>query len=214
MLVSKKPIGILGGTFDPIHLGHIEIAKLLLNDLNLHNIHFIPNNASPLREKTIADSQHRLAMVKIAVAPYPQFLANDIEIARPAPSYTIDTVKALRKSIPDQPLCLIMGADVFHHFNEWHQWEKIPEYVHMLVVTRIDHITSQPLWMKEFLKKRQTLDSQDLFTSPSGKIYFHRIKPINISGTDIRRKIAEGKDVSNELPKKVLDYIQQHHLYH
>ena len=209
----KHPVGILGGTFDPIHLGHLYIAKHLLEDLKLQIINFIPSFQTPDRTSTMVSAEHRLAMIRIAIEPYLDFWLNDMEIVRGGISYSYDTLTALRESIPTQPLCLILGEDVFALFNQWKNWQKIPDLTHLVVASRPGSSIPEEKWIKDLLKDRQTHDPKKLGMSPGGHIYLHQFISSAINATDIREKIATGEDTSAELPPGVLKYIKQHHLY-
>lgn len=210
----KNPIGLLGGTFDPIHCGHLKIAKELLEDLNFKHVEFIPNKQSPLRSANIASSTDRLAMIRLAIANQPNFVLNDLEIARPAPSYLIDTLKTLHARIPTQPLCFILGNDSFNNLNHWYQWQQITDYTHLVVIYRPGHPLHQEPWMAELLKDRQVHDPKELGEHVAGKIFIKEINPIATSATKIRAKIAHGEKIQDdELPPQVLHYIKLHHLY-
>lgn len=209
----KHPIGILGGTFDPIHYGHTKIAEDLIRVLELQEMLFIPNREPHYREKPIANAKHRLAMVRIATAKNPKFIVNDIEIQRPGPTYSIDTITTLRERIPNQPLCLILGADVFSRMNQWYNWESIPSDVHLVIINRSNTVLPSQPWIQTLLKEREINDSKKLQTKPGGYILRYEIDPLPISATDIRKKLSAGEDVSQQIDPDVLRYIQQHHLY-
>jgi len=211
--MAKRPIGLFGGTFDPIHYGHISIAEQLMDVLKLHAMHFIPNKHPWHRDHPVTQTAHRLAMVRIATAKNPTFIVNDIEIKRPGPTYTIDTITNIRKQIPDQPLCLVLGKDVFTTMNRWHNWETIPELVHLVIINRPGVPLPYAPWMKTLLQERDTTDVRKLSSKPGGYIFQYEIDPMIISATEIRKKLKAGKDVSTEIPSEVFRYIQQHHLY-
>jgi nicotinate-nucleotide adenylyltransferase len=213
MVNYKHPIGLFGGTFDPIHCGHIKIAENLLKTLNLQSVHFIPNKAPPHRPAPIASADDRFTMVRIATARHPDFIVNDIELARPAPSYTIDTLTTLRSLIPHQPICLIIGIDEFINFNKWYFWEKIPDLVHLVIVNRPGFELPSSDWLEKLLKKRHTQNRKLLGMEPGGSIFFVDMKPIYISATDIRHKIKHNDHISEIISSDVLSYIKEHHLY-
>src|SRR5687768_13270840 len=121
----SKAIGILGGTFDPIHLGHLRMAIELYESLNLARVHLIPCYTPVHRAQTVASAEERLAMVKAAIANEPVLYADDREIKSKKPSYTIDTLLSLKEEFPDTPLCLFVGIDAFLGFLSWHRWEEI-----------------------------------------------------------------------------------------
>ncbi len=213
-MIDKHPIGLFGGTFDPIHRGHIKIADELVKKLKLHTMHFIPNKDPIYRQKPTAHAEHRLAMVRIATMQNPQFIVNDVEIYRSGPTYSIDTIKAIREKIPQHPLCLILGKDAFTHMNHWYQWESIPKLVHLVIINRPGVPLSCEPWMESLLKKHEVCDMQKLHLKPGGYILQQDIKPITISATEIRKKLKKGEKNLEDMDPKVLRYIMQHHLYH
>jgi len=129
-------IGLLGGTFDPIHKGHINIATALMQQLDFAQVQFIPCQRSPHREQPIASAEDRLAMIKLAIEPYDRFTVNTIEIKKPGPSYTIDTLRSIHAEQPNKALCFILAMDAFAHFNQWRQWQEILNHCHLIVVNR------------------------------------------------------------------------------
>ena len=211
--MDKHPIGLFGGTFDPIHLGHIKIAENLIDALELQAMHFIPNKDPMHRHQPEASAKHRMAMVKIATAKNPKFIVNDVEIRRPGPTYTIDTITNIRKQIPDQPLCLILGKDAFTMMHTWCHWKSIPELVHLVIINRPGVPLSYEPWMKNLLQEREVHDVRKLRSKPGGYILQYEIEPLRISATEIRKKLSKSEDSSEELLPEVLRYIQQHHLY-
>ena len=213
MMTNKNPIGLFGGTFDPIHKGHIKIAEELVDGLKLHAMHFIPNKQPMYRHKPMASAKDRLAMVRIATAKNPDFIVNDIEINRSGPTYTIDTITNIRKQIPEQPLCLILGKDAFTKMNTWRDWSDVPALIHLVIINRPGVPLPDEAWIKTLLQQRQICDIQKLRSKPGGYILQYEIEPMTISATDIRKKIKAGKDVSDEVAPEVLRYIEQHHLY-
>ena len=212
-MTKKHPIGLFGGTFDPIHFGHLKIAEELIDALDLQNMQFIPNKHPMHRDKPVASAKHRLAMTRIATAHYPKFIVNDVEIKRPGPTYTIDTITTIREQIPKQPLCLILGEDVFASMNQWHDWEKIPNLVHLIIIHRLGVPLPYNPWMRALLDERETHDIHSLTNKPGGEILQYEMEPLTLSATTVREKFKAGEDVSREVPQEVLRYIKQHHLY-
>jgi len=213
MTTNKHPIGLFGGTFDPIHSGHLKIAEQLIDLLDLQCMQFIPNKHPMYRDKPVANAKHRLAMTRIATAHYPKFIVNDVEINRPGPTYTIDTITAIREQIPKQPLCLLIGEDVFASMNGWHDWKKIPDMVHLIIIDRPGVTHPYNSEIQALFDERKTHDTHSLSKKPGGKIIRHLIDPLTISATKVRKKLKTGEDVSREVPPEVLRYIEQHHLY-
>lgn len=212
--MSQSPaIGILGGTFDPVHLGHIKIAECVLQKLKLNEIRFLPNQSPPHRERPQASVQDRVAMLKLAIEPNSHFILDNTELHRSGPSFMVDTLKLLKKKFVNNPLNLIIGADAFFSFNTWNSYEEILDYAHLIVLNRPDGFGHYQSWLKDLLKRRQTKAANDLQKQENGLIYIIHIEPLPISATSIRKKIASAESVANEVPKAVLDYIQSHNLY-
>ncbi|OGT06369.1 MAG: nicotinate (nicotinamide) nucleotide adenylyltransferase [Gammaproteobacteria bacterium GWF2_41_13] len=160
---QTQPIGILGGTFDPIHQGHLQIALIALQQLHLQKIHFIPCFQPPHRNQPIASPNDRLAMVKLAIGNNTAFNADDREIKRGNISYTIDTLKSLRQDYPDTPLCLIIGTDAFQELQQWHHWKELIDYAHLVVMYRQ---TDQPQQSNALIENKfsglEQIDSSSL----------------------------------------------------
>jgi nicotinate-nucleotide adenylyltransferase len=212
--MKSKPIGILGGTFDPIHLGHVHLAKEIYQVLNLQEIRIIPNNQPPHRQLPIASAADRLAMVKLAIADEAGLIADDCEIRRGGKSYMFDTLTSIRNEIGNTPLYLIMATDAFAGFADWHRWQEIPGLTHLIIVNRPDQpvLTVNPQLMA-LLQQRQITDENLLHAKPSGYILFLDIEELPISATEIREQLFTGKQTKQLLPNAVWNYIQQHHLY-
>ncbi len=209
----EKPIGILGGTFDPIHLGHISIAHHILKQLKPHKILFIPCYQPVHRKKPIASPQQRLKMVKLALEDYKSLEADDREIQRQNTSYTLDTLQSLRQDFPNTPLCLIIGFDEFVNLTTWHAWEKLTDYAHLIIINRPNIAPHLLPLIKKLLKKNETKDLSLLHNTLNGKIYRMEIQPINISATTIRKQLENNQCPKNVLPEKVYEYIKMHQLY-
>lgn len=182
-------IGILGGTFDPIHCGHLHIAHELLQQRVLDNIIIVPAGQPSHRKPPIATPEQRLAMAKLAIADEEKIEIDDCEIKRLGPSYTIDTLHYFKKKYADKSLALIMGADAFAHFTQWHAWEDILTLCKIIVVNRPG--------------------SENTLNLKRKNIQHLTIPPMNISATAIRA----GELSENILPEKVFEYIKKERLY-
>lgn len=212
--MQNLPIGILGGTFDPIHLGHTWIAKAIINLVNLDKILFVPCSQSPLKNQTVASAEDRLNMVKIAIKNNPEFSANDCEIERGGLSYTIDTLKTLKLVYPDNALIFIIGTDAFNRFNEWEDRYEILQLAHLLVVNRPGFLPTTNPKVIELLEKHQTKDARSLQKQNAGLIYLIDIAPLPISATQIRNLIKSNQSASNLVAKEVWKYICKNKLYY
>ena len=134
----SKPIGILGGSFDPVHFGHLRLAMECIEAIGLEKVIFVPLNIPAHRDPLIASAQQRKAMLSLATSTNSRFEISDIELERDETSYMVDTLQILRKLHPNDSLCLIMGMDAFSHFDGWRQWQDIPEMTNIIITNRPD----------------------------------------------------------------------------
>lgn len=211
--MQNLPIGILGGTFDPIHLGHTHLAKKILTLIPLQSILLIPCNQSPLKNQPVASADNRLNMVKIAIKNNPKFLAQNCEIERGGLSYTVDTLRTLKQIYPDNSLIFIIGIDAFNKFNEWEDRYEILKLAHLIVVNRPGFLPTTNLKVIELLEKYQTKDASSLQKQNAGLIYLVDIEPLPISATQIRDLIKNNQSASNLVAKEVWKYICKNKLY-
>lgn len=212
------PIGILGGTFDPIHYGHLRLAEEMLELANLRQIRFIPTGTPPHRALPQVPAQHRSAMVRLAIADQPAFVLDAREVERTTPCYTVDTLSELRAEFgAAQPLCLLMGADAFLQLHTWREWERLFELAHIVVgyrpgFTLEDRIHAAMPALRSHYQQRLCAAAA-LSRQPSGGIAVLAIPELEISATLIRSRVAENRTIRYLLPNPVADYIHQHHLY-
>lgn len=212
-MIENKRIGLLGGTFDPVHLGHLEIANRLLKKLHLAQVQFIPN-ANPPHRQAIASIQDRLAMVKLAIADYKNFIVNDVEIKKSELSYTVDTLKIVKQQLKHKTLCFIVATDTFSKINQWKDWQAILNYCHLIVAPRPGFPLPNESWVINFLNHHQIKTSAQLSEKDSGSILIKDISKSKTSATKIRSVLAKGHYPKDMLPSSVIDYIKQHNLYH
>lgn len=211
--MQNLPIGILGGTFDPIHLGHTHLAKKILTLIPLQSILLIPCHQSPLKNQPVASTEDRLNMVKIAIKNNPKFLAQSCEIERGGLSYTVDTLKTLKQIYPNNSLIFIIGIDAFNKFNEWEDRHEILKLAHLIVVNRPGFLPTTNPKVIELLEKYQTKDARSLQKQNAGLIYLVDIEPLPISATQIRNLIKNNQSASNLVAKEVWKYICKNKLY-
>jgi nicotinate-nucleotide adenylyltransferase len=202
-----RPIGVFGGTFDPIHYGHLRSAYELLQDLGLAEIRFIPSAAPPHRGTTYAPAELRYRMVEAAVAEQQGFVVDDCEFRREGPSYTIDTLDAIRAEHEDASLCLIVGTDAYLGLTTWHRWEEILGLAHLLVAHRPGWELPDKGALGELLAAHGTSAVEDLHGRSSGCIYHHAVTQLEIASTEIRELVAAGKDPRFLMPDSVRDLI-------
>jgi nicotinate-nucleotide adenylyltransferase len=213
MYQTHKAIGILGGTFDPIHLGHLRMALELYEALNLARVHIMPCFQPVHRKLPTATPEQRLAMVKYAIVNEPAMYADDREIQRKGPTYTIDTLIDMHANMPDTPLCLLIGIDAFLGFTSWHKWEQIFDYAHLIVAHRPQYSLPKTGIIVDLLKERLQHETAYIHQNRGGGIFFRPITSLDISATDIRKQIAMGRNPRYLLPDEVYDYIKQHGIY-
>jgi len=215
-----SPIGILGGTFDPLHFGHLRLAQELAEGLVLGEVRFIPAGLPAHRAPPFASPQQRLDMVHLGMDGNPLFSLDEREIFKPAPSYTVETLLDLRRERGAmQPLCLFMGADAFLGLATWHRWRELFDLAHLVVAQRpgVAGITraaaTLPAELLDELDRRLVNEPEAMRDAPSGAILVHPVTALDISATQIRRELAAGRSPRYLLPDAVLDYIRTNGLY-
>jgi len=213
MFMASRPIGILGGTFDPIHYGHLRPALELLNALELAEVRFLPCRIPAHRGAPLVTADQRLALVRLATAGQPGFVADDRELRRDGPSYMFDTLISLREDFGDTPLCLIVGTDAFRELHTWHRWRDLTRLAHIVVMQRPGALKPFEPVLEEFVTPRVIYDAFALRQKPAGGILFQPVTQLNISATQIRTLLARGQSPRYLLPDAVLDYIHQRALY-
>jgi nicotinate-nucleotide adenylyltransferase len=201
------PMGIFGGTFDPIHYGHLRTAFELLQLLRLPEVRFMPAGNPPHRVGTIASNALRLRMVQAAVSGQPGFTVDDREMRKTGPSYSVETLAELRGDYPRRPLCLVIGMDAFLGLPSWHRWRDLLDLGHLVVAHRPGWRAPTTGTLGELLAARATSQVPDLHDSPAGRIYIHAVTQLEISSTEVRALIAAGRDPRFLMPDGVRDII-------
>ncbi|OSN05298.1 nicotinate-nicotinamide nucleotide adenylyltransferase [Lonsdalea iberica] len=204
-----------GGTFDPIHFGHLRPVAALAAEVGLQQVVLLPNNVPPHREQPEADARQRKEMAALAIANNPLFRIDDRELRRETPSYTIETLEALRREAgPTTPLAFIIGQDSLLTLHRWHRWQEILSYCHLLVCARPGYSrTLETPELQQWLTSRHTTEVSRLHQHPHGLIYLANTPLLPISATEIRQRRQQGRDCSDLLPAPVLNYIDTHGLY-
>jgi nicotinate-nucleotide adenylyltransferase len=213
------PLGILGGTFDPIHYGHLELAREVRAALGLEAVRLVPAGDPPHRAAPAASAAHRLAMLELALTGYQGLEVDAREIRRAGPSYTVLTLEELRREAPARPHALILGADAFRGLPTWHRWRELFDLAHLVVVARPGTalaVALAPSLGTEWRNRLQA-DPRALSQSPSGAIVTLPITSHDISASAIRTQLARGgagvDAVRGLLPPAVLAYIDRNELY-
>lgn len=195
--------GIMGGTFNPIHNGHLALAQQALEQFALEEVLFIPCGVPYMKaDQKVEDGQIRLEMTALAIKDHPQFILSDMEVMQKGNTYTYQTLERLRTKNPDHSYYFIVGADSLFHITKWAHPEKIFEYCTILAAVRDDKTVDDMEAQIRLLKRQYRAD-----------IHLLQIACMDISSSEIRRKIAAGESVAEELPESVRTYIGQNGLY-
>lgn len=204
-----RRVGILGGTFDPIHFGHLRPAVEVRSALALDAIRLLPCRVSPLRPEPAAATGHRLAMLEAAVAGEPDLIVDGRELDRPGPSYTADTLAELSAEYPDDRLFLIMGGDAFAAFDRWDRWRQILAGAHIVATHRPGAPPTPPVPVRNAV-----VDSPErLDEGPAGAVWIQPVTQLDISATAIRGLAARGGDLRYLMPDSARHYLEEHRLY-
>ena len=208
-----RPIGIFGGTFDPIHYGHLRTAFELLQTLDFEEVRFVPCGDPPHRGVTFASAALRLVMVRAATRDEPRFVVDDRELRREGPSYSIDTLSSLRVEFPRRSLCLITGMDAFLGLPTWHRWDEILDFAHMVVAHRPGWRAPGGGELGELLARRRTRSARDLHDRLQGSVHIHAVTQLEIASTEIRSLVADGYDPRYLMPDAVRETIRESSCY-
>ncbi len=203
-----KLTGILGGTFDPIHFGHLRPALDVMQQLDLDEVRFIPNRLPPHREPPLLTDVQRLELVQLAISSTPGFLLDDREMRREGPSYMVDTLASLKAELDDTHLCLIMGMDAFNGFQQWHRWQAILELCHLIVTTRPGSGMSEAIHSSP-LKEQISEDSGCLSQTPAGQILLQSVTQLDISASQIRACLQAGQSIQFLLPEVLREKLEK-----
>lgn len=206
-----KAVGILGGTFDPVHNGHLRSALELLQQFDFDHVRLIPSARPPHRPQPQATPEQRMMMLHLAIKNNQYFIVDDRELKREGASYTIDTLKSLKEELPETALYLILGTDAFNYLSTWHQWQKLLDFSHIIVMQRAgepltlsDEMTS---WYQTHLAKPEDKSLM------AGKVWPVTLTQLAISATTIRSDIAQGHTPAFLTPDPVVSFIEQLKLY-
>lgn len=206
-LVLPAPIGIFGGTFDPIHYGHLRVALEAFEALQLAELRFLLARQPPHRDTPSVTPEQRLALLQQAVAEQPGFVVDERELRRSGPSYTVDTLASLRAELPNTPLCLLIGRDAFGALHRWSRWLALFELAHIVVLTRPGNWPTLAPELSAEIATRQLSTAQGLHQHLAGGLWFQAVTPLAISATHIRTLLAAGHSPRYLLPDTVYTSI-------
>ena len=206
-------IGILGGTFDPVHFGHLRTALDVYEALALDRLRLIPCHLPPHRDRPVATSNQRVSMLEAAVRDYPVFDIDQRELGREGPSYTFDTLLSLRTELGSVGLCLLIGMDAFRDLTTWHRWRELIGLSHLVVMTRPGVEIPGQGELADFISQHQVSDAGELRQQAAGGLLFQPVTRLEISATDIRMRLAEGRSAAFLVPEAVRKIINHENLY-
>lgn len=206
-------ICLYGGTFDPVHNGHLRTAIEVQQATGVERIHLLPCRLPPHRDQPLAAPDQRLAMLELAIAGEPALAIDERELRREGPSFMVDTLRSVRAQVADEPLALVLGMDAFRGLESWREWQRLPELAHILVMQRPDSAWPQTGALAGWVKKSATDNFPALLQQPAGLICSVPVTQLAISSSQIRALLATGKSPRYLLPDAVLDYIQKHDWY-
>jgi nicotinate-nucleotide adenylyltransferase len=200
----NAPIGIFGGTFTPIHNGHLRLALELRDRLALSRVHLVPSARPPHRDVPQVSASRRLDWVRLAIADEPGLVADDRELDRHGPSYTVDTLASLRQEHPDTPLVLLLGDDAANQFHTWHRWREISDLAHLVFVERPFEPPAPTAELVAHLRGRRVAEPEALQSALCGLWMPAQVPPLAISSTRIRRLLKAGRSVRGLVPEAVI----------
>ena len=207
-------VGVFGGTFNPVHYGHLRSALELVERLQLTRLHLMPSARPPHREAPQCSAAHRAAMVELAVAGEPRLVCDLRELQRAGKSYMIDSLIDLRGELgAGTGLCMVLGCDAVLGISTWHRWQELLDWAHIVVIARPGWELPREGEVARWLQDHRVEDPNSLHHSPAGCIAVEELRPLAISSTEIRAILAAGRSARYLLPQSVLDYIQTNTLF-
>jgi nicotinate-nucleotide adenylyltransferase len=207
-------IGILGGTFDPVHIGHLRTAVELKEHLGLSTVRLMPCGNPPHRDTPMTPAEQRLAMVRLAIAGEPGLEADDREVRHRELSYTLNTLMALRGEVGENtPLCFCVGMDSLVQLASWHRWREITDYCHLVVAARPGWELPRDGEVAQWLAQHQTRHIADLHAQPAGFVFVEAMTLLPVSASQLREHLAQGGSIRYLTPDSVVDYIECQGLY-
>jgi len=208
-----EPIALFGGTFDPVHYGHLRCADEVRQKLGLNKLYLLPAGSPPHRDMPAATVKQRMEMLQLARQEFPQLLIDDRETRRSGPSYMVDTLMEIRSSLAGRPLLLLIGQDAANQLHTWFQWERLFELSHIIILTRPGVPTGYPPELAKQVQRRSGSDVQELLKSEAGIVLHMEVESIDISATRIKQILRSGGLPESMLPAAVLEYINKNRLY-
>jgi nicotinate-nucleotide adenylyltransferase len=210
---QQEPLALFGGTFDPVHYGHLRCADEARRKLHLQQLYLLPAGTPPHRDAPRTTTRQRLDMLQLACREFPDLKIDDRETRRSGPSYMVDTLRELRAEGPGRSLMLLIGQDAANLLHTWHQWEELLTLAHIVVLTRPGARVEYRQDVARQIKNRSVDDVLKLFDTQAGLVAGLAVESIDISATSIKSIIRLGRSVRSMLPGSVLEYIRENSLY-
>lgn len=206
-------IGVYGGMFDPVHNGHLRVALDVMEAGRLDQVRFVPCHRPTHRRPAVASATVRVQLLEEACATQPGFLVDDREVSRDTPSWTLDTLRELRRDFPDAHLHLLLGEDNFHGLPGWHRWLELTDHAHIVVMPRPGTRKPCAPLLGQWLAGREADDWQTLGRRRAGGVLFQTVTQLDISSSDLRQRLAQGRSPRFLVPDRVCDTIGRDSLY-
>jgi nicotinate-nucleotide adenylyltransferase len=213
MLKGVEPLALMGGTFDPVHYGHLRCAEEAREKLQLERLYLLPAGQPPHRGVPGASAGQRLDMLKLALEEFPALDLDDRETRRPGPSYMVETLFEIRVEDPARPLVLLIGQDAANQLHTWYEWRRLFDLAHLVLLTRPGIAAGYHQEVETEIGQRLASEISALSETPSGAVMYLGVTPVEVSATLIKQRLAEGLDPGPMLPEKVLEYIRSNRLY-
>jgi nicotinate-nucleotide adenylyltransferase len=210
---SLEPLVLLGGTFDPVHYGHLRCGEEARQALGVETVSLLPAGQPVHRATPRATAVQRLEMLRLAIEEFPHLNIDDREIRRDGPSYMVDTLKDIRQQWPQRPVTLLIGQDAVNRLDTWYQWVELFDLAHIVILTRPSSHAAYSQELSELIQSRQAQTATQLLTSPAGNVLSLRVAAIDVSATMIKSIIRLGRSPKGMLPASVLTYIDENTLY-
>jgi len=210
---GQRFIGLLGGTFDPVHYGHLQPARAAKQRLGFDELRLIPCKLPAHREQPLANAEQRLHMLQLALQEFPELSLDARELSRDGPSFSVDTLTSLRAEQPQAIFCWILGLDAFLEFHLWRRWRRVMELAHLLVVRRPGYSVELPVETADLLNRHRVETAAAMRDSQAGAILLLELDAPDISATRIRRMLAGSESVEGLLPAAVCEWLTSHPVY-
>lgn len=209
----RRPLGVLGGTFDPVHYGHLRAAMEFRDRLGLSEVRLIPGAVPPHRATPRVTAEGRLALVREGVGDTAGMVVDDRELRRSSPSYTLETLRELRREQGERPLCFGLGADAFSGLHRWYRWRELTDFAHLVVLERPGHEAAPAPEVAAWLANRRCASTDALRERPAGRVLFLSVTALDVSATEIRRLLARGRSARFLVPEGVWRRIAEEGWY-